>query len=391
MGLALLVSVSCARSTPARPVKIDVHTHFGPDGAAHMIQLMDRYGIDTVVNLSGGLPGAGLEEQLATAARYPGRILVFTLLDWSQAQRGPGYGARMAEILTRAKALGARGVKIPKGLGLGYSDWQHRRIAVDDPELDPVFDTAGRLGMPIAIHVGDPVAFWQPATPDNERYEELRVHPRWSFYGRGLPSWEELFAELERRIARHPNTTFISVHFGNAPEYPERVAALLDKYPNLFVDTAARVPELGRFDADKMRAIILNHRDRVLFGTDLGVGAEPFDLMLGSTGAEPPTQADVDHFFASTWRYFETRDRGFAHPTPIQGRWTIDGIGLPEDVLRAVYGGNAARLLGVSGGPTAASRPRRGPRGGSGRGGGADRFRASRCGKRWSRGASFRR
>jgi predicted TIM-barrel fold metal-dependent hydrolase len=327
--------------------KIDVHTHFGPDAAAHMIALMDAHGIATVVNLSGGSPGRGLEEQLATAARYPGRIVVFTLLDWSRAHTGPGYGAAMAADLPRAKALGARGVKIPKGLGLGYTDYNGQLIAVDDPELDPIFQSAGELGLPVAIHVGDPVAFWKPATPANERYAELRVHPGWSFYGAGVPSWEELFAALERRIARHPGTTFISVHFGNAAEYPDRVAALLDKYPNLYVDTAARIPEMGRADPDKMHAILERHRDRVLFGTDLGVGPEPLDLMLGSSGAEPPTQAEIDRFFSATWRYFETRDRAFPHPTPIQGDWTIDGVGLDDAALRAIYGANAARLLGL--------------------------------------------
>jgi predicted TIM-barrel fold metal-dependent hydrolase len=346
----LVITASCNRPPPGPPPhvrKIDVHTHFGPDAAAHMIALMDRHGIDTVVNLSGGIPGGGLEEQLAAARRYPGRIVVFTMLDWRQAHRGPGYGKRMAEDLPRAKALGARGVKIPKGLGLGYTDYTGRLIAVDDPELDPIFEAAGELGLPIAIHTADPVAFWRPATPDNERYDELRVHPIWSFYGAGVPSWEELFAQLERRIARHPKTTIIAVHFGNAAEYPERVAALLDRYPNLYVDTAARIPEMGRADADKMRAILIGHKDRVLFGTDLGVGVEANDLMLGSTGAEPPTEAEVERFFTATWRYFETRDRAFPHPTLIQGRWTIDGVGLPRDALEAIYGGNAARLLGL--------------------------------------------
>src|SRR5262249_43931046 len=162
----------------AAPIrKIDVHTHFGPDAAAHMVALMDKYGIDTVVNLSGGIAGHGLEQQLAAAARYPGRIVVFTLLDWRKARTGPGYGRRMAADLPRAKELGARGVKIPKGLGLGYTDGSGQLIAVDDPELDTIFTTAGDLGLPIAIHVGDPVAFWKPATPDNERYDELHVHP----------------------------------------------------------------------------------------------------------------------------------------------------------------------------------------------------------------------
>jgi len=338
-------------SPPPDYHKVDVHTHFGPRAADRVVALMDRYGIDVVVNLSGGSPGRGLEQQLAAAAAHPGRIVVFTTLDWRYPQVIDDYGPAMAADLRRARELGAVGLKIPKGLGLGYVDRAGKLIPVDAPQLDVVFETAGQLGMPVAIHTGDPVAFWQPATPDNERYAELSVHPAWSFYGQPVPKWEELYAALERRIARHPNTTFIAVHFGNAPEYPERVAAMLDRYPNLYVDTAARVPEIGRHDPETMRELFEEHADRILFGTDLGVGTAPGDLMLGSTGAEPPTPADVDHFFAATWRYFETRDRGFAHPTPIQGDWTIDGIGLPTAVLRKVYGDNARKLLALDRAP----------------------------------------
>lgn len=346
--LLLVFSCTCPGLKPQRYRKLDVHTHFGSESADHAMKLLADHGIDGCVDLSGGFPGGGLEEQLATAARYPGRIYVFANLDWEVAQRRDDFGEPLAQQLRRAKQLGAKGLKIPKALGLIWRDSTGKLLAVDDPRLDVVFDTAGELGMPVAIHVGDPVAFWGPVTSANERFAELSVHPRWSYAGKPVPSWEELFAALTRRIARHPKTTFISVHFGNAPEYPERVDALLDQYPNLYVDTAARVPELGRVPAQKMRAIFLKHHDRILFGTDLGVGREPSNLMLGSPGRDPPTPEEIERFFSATWRYFETRDLQFEHPTPIQGSWRIDGLGLPPDVLKQLYAGNADRLLGLT-------------------------------------------
>lgn len=344
---AALALCACKKTPDHRYRKVDVHTHFGPDGADRTLKLMADHGIDACVDLSGGVPGAGLEEQLAMARQHPGKIFIFTNLDFQLAQELDDFGPAMAAKVEEAKRLGAKGVKIPKGLGLAYRDKTGKLIAVDDPRLDPVFEKAGALGMPIAIHVGDPVAFWQPVTPANERYAELSVHPRWSYAGRPVPTWEELFAALTRRIARHPKTTFISVHFGNAPEYPDRVAALLDQYPNLYVDTAARVPEIGRYPAEKMRALFSKHAGRILFGTDLGVGRREEDLMLGSPGPHPPTAADIERFFSATWHYFETRDTQFEHPTPIQGDWKIDGLGLPPDQLEALYHGNADRLLGL--------------------------------------------
>ena len=329
--------------------KIDVHMHIDPDGIERALALMDRWGLTGGVNLSGMYPGKPhqmLETQLEAAAAAAGRIAVFANANFRRVLVDRAYGEAMAADLVESKRLGAIGLKIPKGLGLGYPapDGQHL-LSVDDRGLDPLFEKAGQLGMPVAIHVGDPKAFWKPATPDNERWDELGAHPEWSFYGKAVPSWADLYAAFERRVARHPRTTFIAVHFGNDPEDPERVAHMLDRYPNFYIDTAARVPEIGRHDVARMRAFFEKYQDRILFGTDTGVGPTQERMMYGSTGTDPPTAADEERFFRATWRYFETDDRQFESPTPIQGRWRIDGVGLPEAILRKIYFDNAARIL----------------------------------------------
>jgi predicted TIM-barrel fold metal-dependent hydrolase len=279
-------------------------------------------------------------------------MVVFANADFRLVRARPNdYGKLMALELAESKRLGAVGLKIPKGLGLGYPapDGKHL-LPVDDPGLDPLFERAGALGMPVLIHVGDPKAFWQPATPANERWDELRAHPEWSFYGAGVPSWQQLYDAFERLIARHPRTRFIGAHFGCDPEDPDNVARMLDTYPNFYIDTAARVPEIGRHDAahevEKMRRFYEKYQDRILFGTDTGIGATADDMMFGSNGELPPTSADEERFFKSTWRYFETNDRQFESPTPIQGRWKIDGVGLSDTILHKIYFDNAARLLG---------------------------------------------
>jgi predicted TIM-barrel fold metal-dependent hydrolase len=335
---------------PSDIPRIDVHTHIEVGALSKAVALLGAHGIVHLVNLSGGSPGGdGLEETLAEAKRV-GHTTVFVNPDFREVKKGPGYGARIAAKIKLAHELGARGVKITKGLGLGYTDAQHRLVAVDDPGLDPLFEMAGKLGMPILIHTGDPKAFWKPPTPDNERFDELRVHPGWSFFGAPV-TWDGLYAQFERRVARHPKTTFIGAHFGNDPEDPAHVATMLERHRNLNIDTAARLPEIGRVDANhdpvRMRAFFEKWRTRILFGTDVGVGNTDEDLMLGSTGATPPGPADVERFFTSTWRWFETNDKDIPSPTPIQGRWNIDGVGLPREVLEAVYHGNAERIIGI--------------------------------------------
>jgi predicted TIM-barrel fold metal-dependent hydrolase len=335
--------------------RIDVHAHVSPDGVERALEIMGMWGIDGMVNLSGMTPGPpnhALETQLAAARASGGRIAVFANAGFMRSLRMANmglrddYGHAMAEELALSKQLGAIGLKIPKGLGLGYPTPDMKKpLPVDDPGLDPLFEKAGELDMPVSIHTGDPKAFWLRADAKNERWDELQAHPDWSFHSQPVPSWEELYAAFERRVARHPKTTFIGVHFGNDPEDPDRVAQMLDKYPNLYIDTAARVPEIGRQDAAKMRRFYEKYQDRILFGTDLGVAAEQDGMMYGSNGAKPPTLQDEARYFTSTWRYFETRDKQFESPTPIQGRWKIDGVGLPDSVLRKLYFDNAVKVL----------------------------------------------
>jgi predicted TIM-barrel fold metal-dependent hydrolase len=355
--LAILVLALAACRPRARPAAaptyaraafpvVDVHTHFDPAATARELAIMDAQNIRYAVNLSAGWAGHGLEEALAQQRESGGRIVPFCMIDWRRAGT-EGWVAAQIAILEGCAAAGVRGWKIPKVLGLGAGDGQGERLHVDAPMLDPIFERASALRMVVLIHSGDPRAFFEPNTPANERWDELRVHPAWSFADPMYPRWEEILGEFERRVLRHPQLRFVGAHFGNAAEDPARVESLLVRAPNYYIDTSARVPEFGRHDPARMRAFFLRWQDRVLFGTDLGVGTDPNDLMLGSTGENPPTPAEVTRFWRSTWRYFESSDRAFEHPTPIQGRWTISGVGLPESVLRKIYGGNAARLLSL--------------------------------------------
>jgi len=178
----------------------------------------------------------------------------------------------------------------------------------------------------VLIHTADPVAFFEPIDAENERWEELSRHPDWSFHGEDFPSHDELLAARNRVIARHPGTVFIGAHVANYPEDLARVGEWLDAYPNLYVEIAARIAELGRqpYTAERF---FRRYADRILFGTD---GPRSHGRL-------------VPH-----WRFLETRDEYFRYadePFPPQGLWNIYGLGLPDDVLRKVYHENAARLI----------------------------------------------
>lgn len=338
----LLAGLEGAARAERIPI-IDAHAHLSYFGAGRLARIMDDNGIRLMVNLSGGSPGRGMEQAVALAQLMEGRVVNFYNPDWSRIDE-PDFGVVEAIRLEDAvRSYGYKGLKIAKTLGLGVRWASAMLVEVDDPVMDPLWEKAGELGIPVSIHTADPKAFFEPLTPENERWEELSVHPSWSFHGGDYPTFGELMDALERVVARHPRTTFIGVHFGNNAEDLHWVDRMLDTYPNFMIDIAARVGEFGRHPADEVRAFFIEHQDRIVFGTDIGVG--PNHLMLGSNGAEEPRMSDVKPFYDAHFRYLETNDRQIDHPAPIQGRWKVDAIGLPPEVLRKVYADNAERII----------------------------------------------
>jgi predicted TIM-barrel fold metal-dependent hydrolase len=327
---------------PAFPV-IDAHNHLGPafggDWAtrppAELIATLDESGVEMVVDLDGGQGDELSAEIDRWQAAYPDRFAVFAGLEYDGWADDDTFGESEAARLRDAAARGARGLKVWKVLGLRARDPAGRLVAVDDPRLDPLWTAAADLDLPVLIHIADPIAFFEPLDPANERWEELHAHPDWHFWptraadepdAPGFPPFDELLAGFGRLVARHPRTTFVGAHVGCAAEDLGLVGRLLDENPNLNVDIAARLGELGR-QPYSARAFFLRYADRILFGVDMA--------------------PDPD-LYAIHYRFLETLDESFDYGTervPGQGRWQIHGIGLPDEVLRKIYRDNARRVL----------------------------------------------
>jgi predicted TIM-barrel fold metal-dependent hydrolase len=174
--------------------------------------------------------------------------------------------------------------------------------------------------------VADPVAFFEPLDATNERWEELHAHPDWQFPSPPYPTFLQIMDELANLVARHPNTTFIGAHVGCYAENLGWVGALLDRCPNFFIDTSARIAELGR-QPYTARRFFIRYADRILFGTDAGPDTGTYRLY---------------------YRFFETDDEYFNYSlsaVPPQGRWQIYGLYLPDEVLEKLYYRNAETII----------------------------------------------
>ncbi|WP_157248188.1 amidohydrolase family protein [Nonomuraea typhae] len=320
----------------ARLPVVDAHVHLGrwlsEDGdwavkdVPALLDTMDALNVRSMVNLDGRWGGELAANLERYDAAHPGRFATFCHVDWSRAAE-PRFGERLAAQLRASVAEGAAGLKVWKDVGLRVRDARGVLIMLDDVRLAPLWATAGELGIPIALHTADPVAFFQPVDERNERLEQLLAHPDWVFSGPEFPPFERLMEAMEAMIAEHPATTVIGVHAGCWPENLAWVGRMLGAYPNFHIDIAARLAELGRAPR-AARELITRHPGRVLFGTD---------------EIPPDPQVYRIHF-----RFMETADEAFAHSLedpPLMGRWTISGLDLPDEVLSRVYAGNARALV----------------------------------------------
>jgi predicted TIM-barrel fold metal-dependent hydrolase len=300
------------------------------DDVGALLATLDECGVEAIVNLDG-LWGDELERNLDRYDRaYPGRFATFCHVDLRAIGRADFDAGELVASLRRSRESGARGLKVWKDLGLAIVDADGRIVLPDDERLAPVFAAAGELELPVLIHTADPVAFFDPVDGRNERLEELVEKPDWSYYGRGLPSFDRLMASLEALVAAHPATTFIVAHVGCYPENLAWVDRMLHEHPNMVVDVSMRMAELGRQPRAAAR-LIAAHAGRVLFGTD----------------SFPPTTQLYRRWF----RFLETDDEHFAYSdegaAPSAGRWAVSALHLAPDVLEAVYRGNARRVLAL--------------------------------------------
>lgn len=335
----------------AYPV-IDFHTHItfagGLEGpgkihfagtAEECLSVMDRKNIRTMVDLTGGY-GENLQKAIDKLQNsHPGRFIVFTEPAWSLAAN-PDYSRVQADLIEDAHRRGAKGLKLLKTLGLYLREnvTTGNLVRIDDRRFDSMWDAVGSLNMPVAIHSSDPEAFFLPIDRYNERWEELHAHPDWSFHGKDFPSNRELQEARRNVMRRHPRTQFVCLHVADAEDLAY-VSECLDEHPNMHVDIAARIGELGRQPRASAR-FFDKYQDRIVFGTDAVPG-----------GIDTPQQVFNDQLYEIYYRFLETEDEYFDYApavTPPQGRWSIYGVGLRDQVLRKVYTENASRLLNLS-------------------------------------------
>jgi len=303
---------------------IDVHGHqyrMPAQDLAPVITAMDTLNMGIMVNLSGR-SGEDLKKSVKNIAdHYPNRFVVFANINFEGAD-GKDWIHNKVNQLTEDVKNGARGLKIYKSLGLRNKDAQGNRLAIDDARLDPIWSKCAELGIPVLIHSADPKSFWDKFDGDNERWLELKTHPRRKRNATSPVPWEQIITEQHNMFKKHPNTQFINAHMGWYANDLGKLASLLDEMPNMHVGIGAIIAELGR-QPRFAKAFFTKYQDRILFGKDSWKPKE----------------------FPTYFRVLESNDEYFPYHKKYHAFWPMYGLDLDDEVLKKVYYKNALRLV----------------------------------------------
>jgi predicted TIM-barrel fold metal-dependent hydrolase len=307
---------------------VDFHGHprgfTTPEGLAELGAAMDRLNIRVMI-AANSLTGDRLTEALAAIEASPemrDRVRVMTGIDFDGVGTD-GWVERTVAALEAAAEAGAVGIgEVGKWFGLAIEKPDGTRLRIDDPILDPVWEAAGRLGLPVFIHTGDPAEFFEPLDYHNERWLELALFPNRRYPQEEYPSFEQLVEERDNLFRRHPETTFVTAHLGWQAHDLGALGRLLDEAPNVYSEIGAVLYDIGR-QPRAAREFFTRYQDRVLFGKDsFQPGEYPY-----------------------YWRVLETADEYFDYYRDYHAFWKLYGVDLPDDVLRKLYYGNALRIL----------------------------------------------
>jgi len=312
--------------TRAKYPFIDVHNHqfnMPTQDLNALLKQMDALNMAVMVNLSGRGRGSTehLDKSLENVKKTNSkRLIVFTNMDFA-AIDDPQWQGRMLKQLEEDVKKGANGLKIYKTLGMFVQDSKGRRIHIDDPRIDPIWDKCGKLGIPVLIHAADPKSFWDPIDKNNERWLELKTHPG-RRHDTDTVKWETIIAEQHNIFRKHPKTKFIAAHMAWYASDLKKLAELLDRYPNVYPEIGAVIAELGR-QPRVAREFMIRYQDRVLFGKDSWVPEE----------------------YTTYFRVLETADDYFPYHKRYHAFWRMYGLDLPDDVLKKIYYKNALKVI----------------------------------------------
>jgi uncharacterized protein len=303
---------------------IDMHSHpyaKTPEQIEEWVKNMDEVGVQKTVILTM-TTGAEFDEIYRKYAKYPDRFEMWCGLDLTGYDK-QGFGPGAVKELERCREAGARGVGEihDKGSGLVSGKLKAPGMHPDDARMDAVWERCGALGMPVSLHVADPIWMYQKMDKTNDG---LMNAYKWRLDNKpNIVDLPGMIAIFDRTLAKHRGTTFVACHFANLDYDLTRLGEMFERNPNLYADISARYAETAPIPRFAAR-FYEKYANRLVYGTDMGF--------------EKP-------MYRVTFRILESLDEHFYEIEQFDYHWSLNGFGLGDEVLKKVYHDNAARLV----------------------------------------------
>ncbi|MFW9864471.1 MAG: amidohydrolase family protein [Candidatus Thorarchaeota archaeon] len=304
--------------------KFDAHVHLGRiGGIQNLIKFREEFNIKKSIGIIWGNGYEELENKFPNKfvlAKYfrsrelfktkPNLKLILDLIDEIYQQEFPvvkfWFGPRVRDFVKEQLKIDP-----PK-------------IRLSDPFFKSIFAKIAELGLILLIHVSDPDLWYEKVYQPVSRYGTKREH---------IEDFEEILSSF-------PNLKVQQAHFGSQPEHLENLARWFELYPNYYIDTSSArwmARELGRYPKNA-REFFIKFSDRILFGTDI----------------VQDRNKPISDYYRTRYFTFQAlletkiRDLPLPFPDPENDNNTkINGLDLPQDVLKKIYWENARRLYSL--------------------------------------------
>jgi len=269
----------------------DAHSHVnGARACAILREAMDLYGIGSIWSMTY------LEQVPAVRAELGDRLRLIAVPDFASKDRKHSLGAGFLERIGKYHELGSRLCKIwaaPRSVDFAIEAGDATMFQLDAPLRVAAMELASSLGMSLMVHIADPDTWFQTRYSDAARY--------------GTKSAQYL--PLERLLDRF-SAPWLAAHMGGWPEDLHFLAGILDRHPNLFLDTSATkwiVREISKHPRGAVHAFLERFRGRILFGSDIVTTDE--HMSAGDAKSEMAAKASrpEDAFDLYASRYWALR------------------------------------------------------------------------------------
>lgn len=355
------VAVVLVTCTPDQPVqnavadkpnfsmpKIDFHAHYRA-ARDYLIPLLDSFNLHPVLVDVGRVDTGRWHQQRAglidNFQNHQDRYYFCTSFTANGIDE-PGYADKIIAHIEHDLALGARMVKVWKNFGMVSKDNSGAYVHIDDERIQPVWDFLVERGIPVLAHIGEPLQAWRPLEEGNPHAGYFRDHPEYHAYLHPeIPTWETIQQARNNWLARNPELVVVGAHHGSMSHDVGLIAETLDKYPNFNVEPAARFGDLIRQDPDSVRNFIIKYQDRYLYGTDLGVSGEATEMNTEELSRE---KQQIINMMDRHWKYFTEPGKVVFDTHFLEEPKEVQGLNLPDSVLRKIYYENAVRILGLN-------------------------------------------